>query len=75
MKRLLILLICIFSLGTIESCRSKGAYNPYRSARKRPSEIQMSADKKHLKKMKRVYKRQMRANRKYLFGRKTAPRA
>ena len=72
-KLLIIALACVFTFCTFESCRKKGASNPYRAMKVRPSEQQLRENKKNLKKGNRAYKKQLQSNRKHLFGRKRAP--
>jgi hypothetical protein len=57
------------------SCKSRGAHNEYRDAKVRVSEREMAKDKKHIRKGNKAYKKQMRKNRKHLFGRARAPKA
>ncbi len=74
-KTLTLLLAFVFTISGMESCKSKGAYNKYRSAKVRPSEKQTRADKKIIAQGNKNYKKQLRTNRKHLFGRKTDPGA
>lgn len=62
-------MICI-----LPSCRSRGAHNEYRDAKVRVSEREMAKDKKIMRKGNRNYAKQMRRNRKHLFGRAVAPK-
>jgi hypothetical protein len=55
-------------LTIASACHPKSGHNQYREAKVRPSERQMKADKKHNKEMEKAYKKQMRKNRKKLFG-------
>jgi hypothetical protein len=68
------LLLCVLALFTC-SCKSKGPHNEYRDAKVRVSERQLKQDKKVLRKGNKAYKKQMRRNRKFLFGRAKAPKA
>ncbi len=65
------LLAFVFTIGSMQSCKSKGAYNKYRHAKVRPSEKQIRADKKIMARSDKNYKKQLKTNRKKLFGRKT----
>jgi len=68
------LLLCAFAVSTFSSChRHEGASNKYREAKVRPSERQAREDKKINKRGNKNYKKQMRRNRKFLFGRSKAP--
>ncbi|MCW3071460.1 MAG: hypothetical protein JWO44_1350 [Bacteroidetes bacterium] len=58
----------------LPSCKSRGAHNEYREAKVRVSEREMAKDKKVLRKGKKAYQKQMRRNRKHLFGRARAPK-
>lgn len=69
LKFLSILLI----LFVFSSCGSKGAYNPYLEKKAKTDKREIKANKKALSDGNKAYKKQMRSNRKYLFGRKTAP--
>jgi hypothetical protein len=60
-------ILCITAL-TVVSCRPKSGHNIYREAKIRPSERQLKADKRHNKEMDKAYKKQMRHNRKKLYG-------
>lgn len=75
LKIIPILLAFAFATSTIESCKPKGAYNQFRGAKVRPSEKQMRADKKLIARSNKNYKKQMKTNRKRLFGSKTDPGA
>ena len=70
-----VLFAFLFILGGMVSCKSKGAYNKYRSAKVRPSEKQMRADKKIIAKSNKNYKKNLLSNRKRLFGNKRDPKA
>ena len=70
-----LLLAFVFATSSIESCKSKGAYNEFRHAKVRPSEQQARRDKKVLAKSNKNYKKQMGKNRKKLFGSKRDPHA
>ncbi len=65
----------VFIVGSTESCKSKGAYNKYRSAKVRPSEKQMRDNKKIIAKSNKNYKKNLLSNRKRLFGNKRDPQA
>ena len=71
--------IFIFSLFIsclLTSCISKHtANNEYRDSKVRVSERQLAQDKKVMRKAKKSYQKQMRKNRKLLFGRARAPKA
>jgi hypothetical protein len=57
----------------MDSCKSRGPYNPYEHMKIKPNEKQMRADKKIIRKNNRTYKRQLGNSRKRLFGRRKAP--
>lgn len=63
----------IFIVSILDSCRSKGPYNPYLKMKTKPNKMQMDADKKVIKKGNRAYKRQLGNNRYHLFGRRKPP--
>lgn len=63
----------IFLVSILDSCRSKGPYNPYLKMKTKPNKMQMDADKKVIKKGNRAYKRQLGNNRYHLFGRRKPP--
>lgn len=75
LKIFFLLLAFVFTTSIIQSCKSKGAYNEFRHAKVRPSEKQMRADKKIMARSDKNYKKQLRSNRKHLFGRRTDPGA
>lgn len=69
-----ITLFCVFALSAVSAChKDKGAFNKYREMKVRPSEQQAREAKKINKRGNKNYKKQMRRNRKYLFGRSVAP--
>lgn len=74
-KNTVFILIFIFTAIIMDSCKSRGPYNPYVHLKRKPNEIQMRADKKTIKKNNRIYKRQMGTNRKHVFGRRKPPTA
>ncbi|MDF2436572.1 MAG: hypothetical protein K0Q95_948 [Bacteroidota bacterium] len=57
------------------ACKSRAGHNEYLEAKHRVSEIEMKKNKKILKKGSKAYKKQMRHNRKFLFGRSKAPKS
>jgi hypothetical protein len=57
-----------------QSCRPQGPHNQYREAKVRVSEREMRKNKKVIAKGGKEYKKQMRHNRKHLFGRSVAPK-
>jgi hypothetical protein len=59
----------------LSSCRPRGAHNEYLDAKTRVSEREMKKDKKHIKKGNKAYAKQLRRNRKFLFGKARAPKA
>jgi hypothetical protein len=73
-KFIFVFLFSVFALMIIPSCKSKDAHNVYRDAKVRVSEREMAKDKKHIRKGNRAYKKQLRKNRKHLFGRARAPK-
>jgi hypothetical protein len=68
------ILTCAFLICTMGACRPRAGHNLYREKVK-PSELQMREDKKIMKRSQKNYKKQLRANRKRLFGRSTDPEA
>jgi uncharacterized membrane protein len=58
--------LVIFSLGlsSLHSCRSKTPYNPYLSAKEKPSDKQRKEEQKQLKSGTKAYKAQMEKNKK-----------
>lgn len=75
MKKIIICFVCFSLIGIMPACRSrsKGPYNPFLKMKTKPSQIQMRADKKALKRGNKAYKRHLGDSRKHLFGRRTAP--
>jgi len=73
-KTSIILFLLLFVLSGLNSCKPKGAYNPYLNAKKKPSEIQAQETHRVGKKQNRMIKKQKERSRKHLFGRKTAPK-
>ena len=67
------LFIFFIALGSLNSCKPKGAYNPYLTAKTKPSERQAQETKRIMRKQNRMVKKQKEGNRKFLFGRKKAP--
>jgi len=65
----------LIGLLLFTSCKSRGAHNVYRDAKVRVSEREIAKNKKVIKKGNKAYKKQMRKNRKHLFGRSVAPKA
>ncbi|MCW3102066.1 MAG: hypothetical protein JWO09_506 [Bacteroidetes bacterium] len=68
--------IFLFSVSALllHSCKSRGPHNEYREAKVRVSEREMAKDKKIIRKGNKAYKKQMRRNRKHLFGKARAPK-
>jgi hypothetical protein len=50
------------------SCKSRGPHNEYLDSKKRVSERESAKNKKHIKKGNRAYAKQLRKNRRFLFG-------
>lgn len=75
LKTAFLLLAFVFATSSIESCKSKGAYNEFRNAKVTPSQRQARTDKKVIAKSNKNYKKQMGKNRKKLFGNKRDPKA
>ena len=75
LKVAFIVLVTIFLMGIMDSCKSRGPYNPYLKMKTKPNKMQMDADKKVIKKGNRAYKRQLGNNRYHLFGRRKPPKA
>jgi hypothetical protein len=73
-KEALILFTSAFIFISLPSCKSAYAHNEYRDAKVRVSEREMAKDKKVMKKAKKTYAKQMRKNRKHLFGKARAPK-
>jgi hypothetical protein len=65
----------VFLFAVFFSCRPSGPHNKYREAKVRVSEKQLAQDKKLLKKGNKAYRKQMRSNRRHLFGRARAPKS
>jgi hypothetical protein len=72
-KYILTVLSVLITLFIFSSCRSKGAYNPYLEKKAKTDKREIKANKKALSDGNKAYKKQLQSNRKYLFGRKTAP--
>jgi hypothetical protein len=69
----IIMIICVLTVSTIESChRHGGAYNPYLHMRTKFSEQENNLNKKVLKKGNKAYKKKMGDSRKHLFERRSA---
>lgn len=73
LKIFTLLLAFVFTIGGMESCKTKSGHNKYREAKVRPSEKQMRADKKAIARGNKNYKKQLLTNRKRLFGSKRDP--
>lgn len=74
-KTIAILFFFLFVGAITSSCRrDKGASNPYLHMKKKPVEKMKEADNKIIKRGNKAYKKQLQSNRKYLFGRKRAPK-
>ena len=69
-----IFIFSAFAALLLNSCKSGRAHNEYFESKVRVSEREMAKDKKVIRKGNRAYKKQMRRNRKYLFGRARAPK-
>ena len=63
----------LFLVFILSSCRSKGAYNPYVEDKVKRDKREVKENKRIVAKGNKAYKKQLRSNRKHLFGRKTAP--
>jgi hypothetical protein len=78
MKKLQIILYyifaCVFILSTLNSCHSKGPYNPYLDMKVKPHQQDTKDNKKAIRKANRAYRKQLRSNRKTVFGKKVAPK-
>jgi hypothetical protein len=65
-KSISILLLLSFALFC--SCRSKTPWNPYLSAREKPSDKQRKEDQKQIESGTKAYKEQMKKNKKEIQG-------
>lgn len=72
--RLKIFFFILVFTSIVSSCHKKGASNPYLHMKTKPSEKQLKADKKIIKKGNRAYRKKEESSRKHLFGRKHAPK-
>ncbi len=72
-SRILVIILAFVFTTTMDSCKSRGPYNPYLKMKTSPGELQLKGDKRVTKKGNRAYKRQLGRNRKHLFGRRKAP--
>ncbi|MCX6295722.1 MAG: hypothetical protein NTX97_06580 [Bacteroidetes bacterium] len=64
MKRIYFLTIFFVCILTLTSCRSKTPWNPYLSAKEKPSEKQRKEEQKQLVKGTKNYEEQMKENKK-----------
>jgi hypothetical protein len=70
--RLVLLLALLSPVVSFQGCKAKGPYNPYLKLKNKdkPGTKARAADKKHIKKGNKAYKKQLGNNRKHLFGRR-----
>ena len=61
-KSVYILISCILLIATLDSCRSKTPWNPYLSAKEKPSEKQRKEEQAQLKKGTKAYNKQVKKN-------------
>lgn len=58
-------LVLVFAgIGTLTSCKSKTPWNPYLSAKEKPSDKQRKEEQKQMKKGTKNYEKQMEKNKK-----------
>lgn len=78
MKKLIKSLFCkltfILTLTVINACHSKGPYNPYLDMKVKPHQEEGKKTAKAIRKAKKEYRKQLRSNRKAVFGKKVAPK-
>ena len=67
-KRTFLLLTFIIGTALLTSCRSKTPWNPYLSAKEKPSDKQRKEEQKQLKSGTKAYKEQMKKNKKDIKG-------
>ncbi len=73
-KTLFYSLAFILILITMNACHSKGPYNPYLDLKVKPHQEEGKKTAKAIRKAKKEYRRQLRSNRKAVFGKKVAPK-
>jgi hypothetical protein len=72
LQNIFIVIVSVFFCLIHPSCKShKAGHNEYFESKTRVSEREMKKNKKIIAKQNRTYKKQLRHNRKYLFGRST----
>ena len=74
LRKSLFIVLFLFIAASLNSCKPKGAYNPYLTAKRKPSEIQARETHRVGKKQNKMVKKQKESSRKILFGRKRAPK-
>ena len=74
-KIILLILSANFFIVAFPSCKPKAGTNAYLHMKTKPSAKQQNQNKRIIKRQEKMYKKQIRTNRKRLFGRKTAPKA
>ena len=67
-KRIFILLISITGLSVLESCRTRTPWNPYLSAKEKPSDKQRKEEQKQIKSGTKAYAELMVKNKKSIQG-------
>lgn len=73
-KSLLYTLAFILIVTTINACHSKGPYNPYLDMKVKPHQEEGKKTARAIRKAKKEYRKQLRSNRKAVFGKKVAPK-
>jgi len=68
-----IIFLLLAAISTAPSCKTEAGHNKYHEAKVRPSQQEARENKRILDRGNKAYKKQMRSNRKHLFGRATAP--
>jgi hypothetical protein len=63
-----IFIILLLSLSLLQSCRSKTPWNPYLSAKEKPSDKQRKEEQKQIVAGTKAYKEQMKKNKKEIQG-------
>lgn len=66
-KIIFITIALLFSVGIMDSCKSRGPYNPYLKMKVKPNKKQMDADKIIIKKGNKAYLKQLRKNRRHFW--------
>ena len=67
-KRIFILFIGTIGITVLHSCRSKSPWNPYLTAKEKPSDKERKEEQKQLKSGTKAYAIQMKKNKKNIQG-------